>query len=66
MARGNPGINQALRALKMRKRPPTDDDTPLPSVFPGKKVKLIPGQLDLDGVEHRTVPNAEPQNGEQS
>jgi hypothetical protein len=50
------GISEARRALNLRKGAPTDDDRPPPSVFPGKKNRPIPGQLDLFGGEHGTRP----------
>jgi hypothetical protein len=64
VARNNPGISEALRALKLRKGPPSDDDRPPPGVFPGKKVKLIPGQLDLAGNQHGEQPGPEPEGDE--
>jgi len=59
MTRGDRGISAALRALKQRPGPPTEHDRPRPSVFPGKKVKLIPGQLDLAGNQHGEQPSLE-------
>lgn len=50
----NPALAEAVRALrKQRKGPATPADIPPPSTFKGgRRVKLIPGQLDLDGREH--------------
>ena len=49
-ANANPGLREALRGLRLPKRAPTEADRPPPaSVFPGRKPKLIDGQLDLEG-----------------
>jgi hypothetical protein len=50
----NPGLTAARRLWKrgVRRGAPPDDDRPPPSTFPGRKPKLLPGQLDLDGQEH--------------
>jgi hypothetical protein len=45
------GLREALRALRLAKRAPTESDAPRPSTFPGRKMKPLPGQLDLDGNE---------------
>lgn len=45
------GLREALRARRLAKRTPTEADAPPPSTLPGKKVKPLPGQLDLDGNE---------------
>jgi hypothetical protein len=44
-----PGMRDALRACKLAKRKPTEDDRPPASTFPGPKPKLLPGQIDLFG-----------------
>jgi hypothetical protein len=59
MAKWSSGIAEAKRALRLRKGPPADGDRPPPTPFPGRKVKLIPGQLDLDGVQHGEPPEPE-------
>ena len=46
-----PGMREALRAYKLPRRKPTDEDRPLPSTFLGKKTKPLPGQTDLFGGE---------------
>jgi hypothetical protein len=56
----NRGLSEALRALKLRPGSPTDDDRPPQTVIPGRKVELVPGQLDLDEVEHGTAPDEQP------
>jgi hypothetical protein len=43
------GINKAVRAASLRKGPPTEDDVPPPKPFHGKRIKLVPGQLDING-----------------
>jgi hypothetical protein len=58
MAR-NRGVSEALRALKARRGPPTEEDRPPPGVWPGKKVDLIAGQLDLDGNQYGSQPPPE-------
>ena len=45
------GLREALRAWKAPKRVPTEHDAPPPSTFPGRKPKLLAGQLDFDGNE---------------
>jgi hypothetical protein len=42
---------EATRALRLRKGK-ADGWRPPPSTFPGRRVKILPGQLDLDGREH--------------
>lgn len=42
---------ETIRAYLAEQRPPTDSDAPPPSVFPGRKTKPTPGQLDIDGGE---------------
>jgi hypothetical protein len=46
-----PGVKKALQALRLPKRKPTDADRPPPSTFPGRKAKVLPGQLDFEGHE---------------
>ncbi len=58
----SPGIAAALRALRGRKGPATEGDRPPVSPAPGRKVKPIKGQLDLDGNEHLPEP-VEPDQG---
>jgi hypothetical protein len=55
-----PGMRDALRASKLPKRKPTDDDRPPPSTFGGKKPKLLPGQTDLFGGEILGVKDPKP------
>jgi hypothetical protein len=43
---------ETLRAVKLPKRKPTESDRPPASTFPGRKPKLVRGQLDLEGGEH--------------
>ncbi len=43
----SPGLREALRALAAPRRKPTDADRPPPSVFPGRKAKALPGQLEV-------------------
>jgi hypothetical protein len=45
--RVNGGHLDALRALKLEKRRPTDADRPRPSTFPGRNAERIPGQLRI-------------------
>lgn len=45
------GAAEAFRASKLAQRSPTDDDRPPVSVLPGRKPKILRGQLDLDGDE---------------
>jgi hypothetical protein len=53
-------MREALRAYKLPKRKPTDDDRPPPSTFPGKKSKPLPGQTDLFGGEVPGVKDLKP------
>jgi hypothetical protein len=41
------GMAQAKRALSAPKRKPDDADRPPPSAFPGRRPKMIPGQMSL-------------------
>jgi hypothetical protein len=43
----SPGMVAALRALRLQKRRPTDDDRPPASTFPGPKRKPLAGQMAL-------------------
>jgi hypothetical protein len=52
------GLAAALRLLSAARRRPDDADRPPPSTFAGKKVRLIPGQIDLYGGEHGAQPDA--------
>jgi hypothetical protein len=47
---GSPGAREAKRALSLEKRRPTDNDRPPPSVFPGRKPRVLPGQLELESI----------------
>ncbi len=49
--RQHPALTEALRLLKAETRKPTDADRPRVSTVPGRKVPLIPGQLEL-GTDH--------------
>jgi hypothetical protein len=49
-------MDAALRALRARKGAPTEADAPPPSTFPGRKPKLIPGQLALGEQPTETDP----------
>ena len=40
-------LTEALKAHKRPKRAPTEADRPPTSTLPGRKVKVIPGQLEL-------------------
>jgi hypothetical protein len=51
----NPGLAAARRALKAQSGPP-DGYRPSPSVFPGRRVKVLSGQFDLYGQEHQPRP----------
>ena len=51
-----PGLREALRALKLPKRAPTDDDRPPVKPFPGRKPTLIDGQIDLFGNVYPPTP----------
>jgi hypothetical protein len=43
----SPGLTEALRARGLPKRRPSEDDRPPPSVLPGRKARVLPGQLSL-------------------
>ena len=45
----SPGVREALRALRLERRPPTEADRPPASTFPGRKERRLRGQLDLLG-----------------
>jgi hypothetical protein len=45
-------LHEAELALKKRKGPATEADRPPLSVAPGPKVRILEGQLDLDGNIH--------------
>jgi hypothetical protein len=47
----SPGLAQALRALRLPRRKPTDGDRPPIKPARGRKITPISGQLDLDGNE---------------
>jgi hypothetical protein len=48
----NPALVAARRAAKADKGPPPADYRPPVQVSPGKRIKVLPGQLDLDRREH--------------
>jgi hypothetical protein len=48
------GLREALRFLKAPKRKPTDADRPPPSSLPGRRARLVDGQL---GLEERSEPD---------
>jgi hypothetical protein len=41
------------RRRRRREGPPTDADRPPPSVFKGRWIEALPGQLTIDGYEHK-------------
>jgi hypothetical protein len=43
---------EAARLSKARKGPPFEYDLPPARALPGKRVKILDGQLDLDGNEY--------------
>jgi hypothetical protein len=43
----HPALTETLRLLGLPKRKPTDADRPPVSTLPGRKVKPLPGQLEL-------------------
>jgi hypothetical protein len=45
----NVALNEAIRASRLRKGPPTDADRPRRR---GRRPRVLPGQLDLEGREH--------------
>jgi hypothetical protein len=54
-----PGLHQARLMAAASARKPTDGDRPPPSVFPGPRQKVLPGQLSLtDTVEEVPVERA--------
>ena len=53
------GLAAALRLRGAARRKPDDADRPPPSIFVGRRVELIDGQLDLDGVQHGAQPDAD-------
>jgi hypothetical protein len=60
----NAGLRAAVRALKHEKRKPTDADRPPPTPFPGRRVKPLPGQLDLAGNEIPGVTHDNPEDAD--
>lgn len=42
-----PGLAAALRALRAKRRPPTEADRPPLTTFPGPRIPVLPGQLGL-------------------
>jgi hypothetical protein len=49
----NRALAEARRHLKSEKGPPPTGYQPPVQALPGKRVKILDGQLDLDGNEHR-------------
>ena len=49
--RVNLAVAETRQLLKLPRRRPTDADRPLVTPAPGRKIKPLPGQLDLDGNE---------------
>jgi hypothetical protein len=47
-----PGLRVAIRMLKARKGPVKEDDRPPVKPLPGRKPRILPGQLDFFGQEH--------------
>jgi hypothetical protein len=47
------GVIAARRALRGAKAKPTERDRPPPSTLPGRRGRVLPGQLDLAGREHK-------------
>ena len=43
----HPALAEARRLVVARKGPPTEADVPPPSVLPGRKPVILPGQLSL-------------------
>jgi len=51
--RKSSAVADALRLrLRGRKGPATEKDRPPLSVLPGRRIRILKGQLDLDGNEH--------------
>jgi hypothetical protein len=48
----SPGLAAARRLVRADKGPPPEGYWPPAQVLRGRRVKVIPGQLDLDGNEH--------------
>lgn len=46
----HPANAAAVLSLSARTGPPTEDDCPPVSTFPGRKAVALPGQLNLDEV----------------
>jgi hypothetical protein len=46
-------LADAIRASKLKPRKPTEGDRPPPSTMPGRRPRLLDGQIDIFGVEHR-------------
>jgi hypothetical protein len=46
-----PSLLEATKLAKARKGKPTEADVPPVRPLPGRKPKVLPGQLDLDGNE---------------
>jgi hypothetical protein len=47
----NRSLTEALRAARLPKRKPTEDDRPPPRPFPGRKSRFIPGQLTFNEID---------------
>ena len=57
------GVREAIRAARLPRRAPDDDDRPTPRAFPGKRVPLVKGQLDLEGNEYHANGSVVPRAG---
>ena len=51
--RKSAGMAVAMRSLGRRKGKPTESDRPPPSTFPGRRIRVLPGQLGLDVDEQK-------------
>lgn len=47
-----PSLAEALRALRLRKGLLTEADIPRTTPLPGKRAKVIPGEMDIFGAVH--------------
>ncbi len=53
----SPGVSESLRLRKLPQRKPTEADRPPVTPLPGRQIKPLPGQLDLDGNETGAPPS---------
>lgn len=51
-SRRNKAIGEAVRAARLPKQTPIENDQPPVRVLPGRRVRVLRGQLDLYGHEH--------------